>query len=221
MTIEYAEPRAPKASRPVALRWRALPLVVGVAATVASLLLLVTNTNPDDLRVIAAGCSTESQTLSQVEKTNGAKSPQANAARDRMVECRARLKAAQDRAPSIGMRQAIDALTFAAVFGTGIGVVLFLSVGSRVTDLGERARVQSRKVRGLPPKEPTIRIPPPAPRVEAPTPEPLQQTFPMDDVVDYPEDTDSAPVDEPPRARSGWGTASKRKLTFGDEDGEA
>lgn len=104
----------------------------------------------------------------------------------------------------------------------GIGAVLWLSAGRRVTDLGERVRVHSRGLRGLPPKEPSIRIAQPAAPVEpahTPEPEAFQQTFPMSEpVVDYPEDMDAEPVDEPQRSRSGWGTASKHKLTFGDSD---
>ena len=40
-----------------------------------------------------------------------------------------------------------------------------------------------------------------------------------EDYPAYAEDTDTEP--EAPRTRSGWGTSSKRRLTFGDEGSES
>lgn len=222
MTIEYTQPRASKVSRARTPRWGALLMLIGSIAAAVSLLGVVT-TDTDAMQTAAKGCSAESQALSAAEKEYGAKSAKANTVRGEYNACGLRLKEAQAKAPSRAHRKVVDGGASIAMLGLGIGAVLWLSAGSRVTDLGERARVQYRKTRGLPPKEPTIAIPAPAPRVEPVEPEPFQQTFPLDDVVDYPEDvpagdTDAEPVDEPQRSRSGWGTASKRKLTFGEGD---
>lgn len=224
MTIEYTEPRAPKASRTRPPRAGVLLLVVGFVAAVVSLLAVMTGPDADTYRTLATGCSEKSRALSAAEKEYGGKSATANSVRADYSSCVLRLKAAQEQAPTEKHRKVVDGGASLAMLGLGIGAVMWLSAGSRVTDLGERARVQYHKARGLPPKEPTIAIPAPAPRVEPVEPEPFQQTFPLDEVVDYPEDvpagdTDAEPVvDETPRSRSGWGTASKHKLTFGDGD---
>ncbi|WP_078281724.1 hypothetical protein [Mycobacteroides franklinii] len=228
MTIEYTQPRASKASHPATVRWAATLLVVGFIAAAASLLAVATAPSADVLNTIARGCSGESQALSATEKEFGAKSTKANSARADFKACNARLDAAKEQAPSKLHRAVADNGAVITALTLGIGAVLFLSAGTRVTDLGERVRVQSRALRGLQPKEPTIRIAQPAAPVE-PSPEPetevFQQTFPMSDIQDYPEDypagdTDAEPVEEPPRTRSGWGTASKHRLTFGDGDAD-
>lgn len=222
MTIEYTQPRTPKASHTRAPRWGALLMLIGAIAAAASLLGVVT-TDTDAMQTAAKGCRDESQALSAAEKEYGGKSAKADSVRADYNACIIRVKEAQEKAPSRVHRKVVDGGASIAMLGLGIGAVMFLSAGSRVTDLGERARVQYRKARGLPPKEPTIAIPAPTPRVEPAEPETFQQTFPLDDVQDYPEDvpagdTDAEPVDEPQRSRSGWGTASKRKLTFGEGD---
>lgn len=219
MTIEYMQPRAPKASRPSTVRWASALLVVGVIAAAVSLLAVATAPSADVMNTLVKGCSAESQALSTAEKEFGAKSTKANSARADFKACNTRLDAAKAQAPSKLHRAIADNGAGITALALGIGAVVWLSAGSRVTDLGERARVLSRRVRGLAPKEPTIRIAQPAAPAPTPEPEAFQQTFPMSDpVVDYPEDTDSEPVDETPRARSGWGTASKHKLTFGEGD---
>ncbi|SIC64237.1 Uncharacterised protein [Mycobacteroides abscessus subsp. abscessus] len=230
MTIEYMQPRAPKASRPSTVRWASALLVVGVIAAAVSLLAVATAPSADVMNTLVKGCSAESQALSTAEKEFGAKSTKANSARADFKACNARLDAAKEQAPSKLHRAVADNGAVITALTLGFGAVLWLSAGSRVTDLGERVRVQSRALRGLQPKEPTIRIAQPAAPAEPapePAPEVFQQTFPMSEpVLDYPEnypagDTDAEPVDEAPRARSGWGTASKRKLTFGDEGSES
>lgn len=227
MTIEFTQPRAPKASRPSTVKWAVTLLVIGFAAAAASLLAVATAPSADVMQTLAGGCRTESQALSAAEKEFGAKSAKANAVRSDYNECIVAWKAAQDQKPSPLHRGIGDNGAGITALALGIGAVLWLSAGSRVTDLGERVRVQSRRVRGLPPKEPTIRIAQPAaPAEPSPKPEPeaFQQTFPISEpVVDYPEDyptgdMDAEPVDEPQRSRSGWGAASKQKLTFGDGD---
>lgn len=55
--------------------------------------------------------------------------------------------------------------------------------------------------------------PPPVPVYEYPVDYPAYAESPEPEYIE--------PVDEAPRARSGWGTASKRKLTFGDEGSES
>ncbi|UBV14977.1 hypothetical protein [Mycolicibacterium fortuitum] len=228
MTIEYTQPRAPKASRPSTVKWAATLLVIGFIAAAVSLLAVAAAPSADVLNTIARGCSTESQALSDAEKEFGAKSAKANAVRSDYNDCIVEWEAATKQAMSPLHRGIANNGAGITALALGIGAVLWLSAGSRVTDLGERVRVHSRALRGLPPKEPTIRIAQPtAPAEPSPEPEPevFQQTFPLSDVQSYPEDyptgdTDAEPVDEPQRARSGWGTASKRKLTFGD-DGDA
>ncbi|BBX33627.1 hypothetical protein MMAG44476_14295 [Mycolicibacterium mageritense DSM 44476 = CIP 104973] len=223
MTIEYTQPRSPKASRPSTVKWAAALLVIGFAAAVVSLLAVAAAPSADVLNTIARGCSTESQALSNAEKEYGAKSSRANAVRSDYNDCIVAWEAATKQSMSPLHRGIANNGAGITALALGIGAVLWLSAGSRVTDLGERVRVHSRALRGLPPKEPTIRIAQPAAPVEPspePAPEAFQQTFPLSEpVVDYPEDTDAEPVvDEPQRARSGWGTASKHKLTFGDGD---
>lgn len=227
MTIEYTQPRSPKASRPSTVKWAVVLLVVGFIAAAVSLLAVAAAPSAEVMQTLAGGCRAESQALSDAEKEYGAKSAKANAARSELNSCSLAFKDAQKQAMSPLHRGIADNGAGITALALGIGAVLWLSAGSRVTDLGERVRVQSRSVRGLPPKEPTIRIAQPTPPVEpaqVPEPEAFQQTFPMSEpVVDYPEDyptgdTDSEPVDEPQRSRSGWGAASKQKLTFGDGD---
>lgn len=226
MTIEYTQPRAPKASRPSTVKWAATLIVIGFVAAIVSLLAVATAPSADVMQTLAGGCRAESQALSAAEKEHGSKSAKANAARSELNSCSLALKDAQKQAMSPLHRGIANNGAGITALALGIGAVLWLSAGSRVTDLGERVRVHSRALRGLPPKEPTIRIAQPTAPVEpaqVPEPEAFQQTFPMSEpVVDYPEDTDAEPVvDEPQRARSGWGTASKRKLTFGDEGSES
>lgn len=62
-----------------------------------------------------------------------------------------------------------------------------------------------------------------------PPPPPVQQVVAPAPVYDYPvnypayaespEPEYAEPVEEAPRTRSGWGSASKRRLTFGDDEG--
>ncbi|WP_100482252.1 hypothetical protein [Mycobacteroides abscessus] len=223
MTIEYTQPRAPKASQPSTVKWAAALLVIGFLAAAVSLLAVAAAPSAEVMQTLAGGCRAESQALSAAEKEYGAKSAKANTARPELNSCSLAFKDAQKQAMSPLHRGIANNGAGITALALGIGAVLWLSAGSRVTDLGERVRVHSRALRGLPPKEPSIRIAQPAAPVEpahTPEPEAFQQTFPMSEpVVDYPEDADAEPVvDEPQRSRSGWGTASKHKLTFGDSD---
>lgn len=199
-------------------------VMVAVAVVLAGIGLLGALSQPsgDDARILADRCSSQSQALSAAEKDHGAYSPQA-------VRVRADMESCYDRLDSLESDGAAKSAELMMQFGlaTGswigaIGILVLLAQGDRITRLGESARVRYRAVRGLPSSAPTITLPSPEPEPQQ-TPE-YVESFRDDvpeEVVDYPEDEGDVDADEAPRARSGWGGTAKRRLDFGDSDGES
>ncbi|CPX20633.1 Uncharacterised protein [Mycobacteroides abscessus] len=221
-TVVFREPRAPHAPR----HWRTIIgvglVAIAVLAGVFSLLGASMQPSGRDGEILATRCTPESHALSDAEKQYGAKSASARSARNEYNDCIIQLKALQSDKPKVSAAATNASLSASAWFG-GIGILLLVGQGTRVTDLGEFARVKYRAARRLPARDATIELPTPTAPV-------VQQTVTFEPetsyepVVDYPEDegdADAQDVDAPTeRARAGWGSGASRRVEFGDEEAD-
>lgn len=158
-------------------------------------------------------------------------------------QAQARLKAAESAQASCRLQRSATATSKREDMGVKTGIAGLAIAGAaaftlwRDNESAKPVRVESERVATAPPA-------PPAPQqgsraddvysqLRALNPDELQRLTDLadanraaereaaDDYPAYAEDTDTYTEPEAPRTRSGWGTSSKNKLTFGDEGSES
>lgn len=156
-------------------------------------------------------------------------------------QAQARLKAAESAQASCRLQRTATVTSKREDMGVKTGIAGLAVAGAaaftlwRDNESAKPVRVESERVAAAPPLPAPIYTPPQVNRADDVysqlrdlNPDELQRltdladanrTAERESAEDYPayaEDVDTH-TDEPERTRSGWGTASKRRLTFGDE----